>query len=387
MLVYTLFILGVALLLYVDYATNLKLVYIYKKVSINYLAIYGAFALIIVFGGFRYEIGYDYPKYLAGFLFDSELEKWEPFFNATVYFLREVNFGLDSQMLFLFYSAVTIFILYKAICRLTPHYRVALLFYLMIPAFYLNSFSVIRQGIAMVILLYGLPYLTVEYKLKKYLFIVFIAFMFHSISIAIAMTYVLFERFFKQSYSGIVYDSILIGSLVMQLVGVATLILTYAPGHYHMYIYHYAAVNPLKLLIVNGLFLFLMFQKKQFVTTRLDKYLLNSMLVGTVIFNIFTNYADVTRLAQYFLMSEIILVVRYIYSFHSQLKRIVVLGIFLLYYLFNFEYALYRDINYPGSRPHFLVPYENYFLTDSKSDKEKYQQQWIQFYHNVGILK
>ena len=385
MFVYTLFIFTVIFFLLIDYNTNLKLRYSARCININHVAIVGAFSIIIVFGGLRYEIGYDYPKYLAGFLFDSELEKWEPFFNATVYFLREFNFGLDSQILFLFYTVFTVSILYLAIRRLTNNYRTALLIYLLIPAFYLNSFSVIRQGIAMVILLYGLQYLTLEYKPKKYIIFVLLAYMFHSISIVIGLIYLLFGRFFQQTYSWITYISMLIGSLVLYVSGLGKLMLTYAPGHYHLYLYHYSAVNPLKLLVVNGLFLFLMFQKKYFIKTRLDSYLLNSIFVGSVIFNIFADYVDVTRVAQYFLMAEIILVPLYIYTFKSSIKKNTVLVLFLAYYIFNFEYALYRDK--VKEVPHGLIPYRNYVTTEIKSDKEKYKKQWLEFYKKIGIVK
>ena len=68
MLIYNLFILTIALLLYIDYATNLKILYATQKFNINNLAIFLALGSIAVFAGLRYEIGYDYPKYLAGFL-------------------------------------------------------------------------------------------------------------------------------------------------------------------------------------------------------------------------------------------------------------------------------------------------------------------------------
>ena len=95
-------------LLYVDYATNIKIVYKANKVNINHLAIYGALGSIVVFAGFRYEIGYDYDKYFAGFLFDSELRNWEPLFNVLTRLVRELNFGLDSQALFVLFSFLTI---------------------------------------------------------------------------------------------------------------------------------------------------------------------------------------------------------------------------------------------------------------------------------------
>ncbi len=387
MLVYTLFIVVVAVLLYVDYATNLKVTYEAKSVNINHLAIYAVFLAIIVFGGLRYEIGYDYPKYLAGFLYDSELEKWEPFFNASVYLFREVNFGLDSQMLFLSYTVVTIAVLHFSLKALTPHYRLSILLYLLIPALFLNTFSILRQGISMVILLYALQYLTININKRKYLLFGLVAFLFHYASIFIVVTYLLLERYFNKTYSWITYMVVIIASYLLNLVHFGKFILLIMPGKFGAYVNYEMDVNILKLLVVNLLFIFLMLQKKQFVKTRLDRFLLNSMFISVVLFNIFADFVYVTRIAQYFQIAEIIIVPLYIFSFRSSVKRYTVLVVFLVYYMFNFEYALYRDIKYPGSRPHFLVPYNNYIVTDIKSDKQKYQQQWVEFYKQIGLIK
>ena len=57
------------------------------------------------------------------------------------------------------------------------------------------------------------------------------------------------------------------------------------------------------------------------------------------------------------------------------------------YYMFNYNYAIYRDIQYnKDNDPHYLVPYKNYFFEEHKSDKEKYQQRWIEYWKSIGVL-
>ena len=387
MLVYTLFIAVVAGLLYVDYATNLKVIYKANKVNINNLAIFGALGSIVVFAGLRYEIGYDYPKYLAGFLFDSELKHWEPLFNFFMRIIREVNFGLDSQAVLLFFSFLTLSVLYMAIKKLSPYPRISILLYLLIPSLFLNSFSVIRQGIAMVILFYGLYYITVKIDRRKYLLIGLIAFLFHYSSIFVVITYLSLEYFFNRTYSWIVYMVGIVISMFLYVLHVGRFAISMIPGHFSAYTQYDYKVSILKLLIVNAFFIFLMLQKKQFVKTRFQRYALNSMFLATMIFNIFADLVFVTRIAQYFTIVEIVLVPMYIFSFNSKIKKQFMLVLFLAYYLLNFNYALYRDQANNNNDIHALIPYRNYLLEDIKSDKQKYQQQWINYWHKIGVLK
>ena len=387
MLIYTLFILTVATLLYMDYATNLKLTYKVSKVNINRLAIYFAFVLVVLFAGLRYEIGYDYPKYLAGFLFDSELRHWEPLFNFLTRVIREINFGLDSQALFLVFSFLTITILYQALKKYSQHYRLSLLLYLLIPALYLNTFSVVRQGIAMVILFYGLYYLTVKVNKRRYLLFGVLAFLFHYSSIFVVLTYVLFGRFFNRTYSWMVYTFAIGLSFALSLTHASKYILLSLPGKFSIYGTSEMEVSVLKIVIVNLFFFFLLFQKNQFVKTRLHRYLFNSLFLATFLLNVFSDFIYVTRIAQYFMIAEIILLPVYIYSFKTKWMQKTMMVLLLSYYMFNFSYAIYRDEHYIGGRPHFLVPYENYLFTETKSDKQKYQQQWIEFYQQIGLIK
>ncbi len=387
MLIYNIFIFTVAFLLYLDYLVHKYDVHIVNgesRLSFGNGFMYLALGAMIFFAGFRYEIGYDFPKYAAGYLHDSELDKWEPVFNFFVRLIREVNFGLDMQGMFLFFSSLIIIILYKALKNLTPTYRLGILLYLLIPAFYLNSFSVIRQGVAMVILLYGLQYITgAKPNYKKYALMALLAFMFHYSSIIVSFSYLIGTKFFNRVHSWVIYLFFILVSIFLSFVNIAQYILIMLPGRFHLYAYHTADISILKLLIVNGFFLFFMVQKDHIIKTRLDRYLFNSIFIGLVLFNFFSQFADVSRLAQYFLMSEIVLVPMYLRTMKDILLRKVLLIIFLVYYLFNFNYALYRDINYPGQRPHFLVPYKNYVFEEHKTHRNMNMEAWYNYIQEV----
>ena len=382
MLAYNLLVFIAALLLYLDY-----LVYEYR-VSLNYGGsnislgnsfLYLALTVIIVFAGFRFEIGYDYPKYLAGYLYDDELRHWEPFFNFFVRLSRYINFGLGIQGMLLFFSAVTILILYRALRVLTPYYRLGILLYILTPSLYLNTFSTIRQGIAMVILLYGLQYITKNINYKKSAIVALIAFIFHYASIFVVLVYVIGAHIFQRTFSWIIYTFLIAISFILYFVHIGKYVLLAIPGHFSVYAGYEIKVSFLKLLIINLFFIFFLIQKDQFVKSRLDSYLFNSVFAGLLIFNIFSDYIYVSRLAQYFLLVEIVMVPIYLYSIKDRFSHTIILVLFLIYYLFNFDYALYRDQQFLEGKSNALMPYRNYFFEKHKTEREQSLNAWYDF--------
>ncbi len=383
MLIYNLFVLLVAFLLALDYYVHKYDTHLQQggtRVAIENVFMYLALGLIVFFAGFRYEVGYDYLSYLAGYLYDKELSHWEPLFVFLVRFIRHFNFGLDAQAMFFFFSAVIVIIIYKALRSLTPHYRFGILFYILIPSLYLNSFSVIRQALALSILLFGLQFITKQVpEYKKYIVVSFIAFLFHYNSIFVSLLFIFGGVFFQRVHSWIIYTSAIVISFFLYFVHIGRIFLSYLPGTLGLYIKYELPVSPLKLLIVNGFFLFLMMQKEHFIKNKLESYLFNSVFIGLLIFNIFGDFIYVTRLAQYFLVAEIVLVPYYLYSINNHFRRKVFIGLFLIYYLFNFNYALYRDEQSLHGKNNALVPYRNYFTEEHKSNKTINLEVWYNY--------
>ena len=353
------------------------------RVFLGNTFMYLALVVIIFFAGFRFEIGYDYPKYLAGYLYDNELREWEPFFNFFVRVIREIDFDMGIQAMFFFFSALTATIVYKALKNITPYYRLGIFIYLLIPSLYLSSFSVIRQGIALAILLYGLQYITKDKPdYKKYILVAFTAFMFHYSSLFVSLLFIVGAKFFERTYSWLTYSFLVLVSFFLSFAHIGKILLMSAPGHFSTYANNYGfSVSILKLLMVNMFFLFFMLQKDKFIKTKLDIYLLNSLFVGLLIFNVFSDFAFVSRLAQYFLVVEIVLVPIYLHSIKENFTKKVLFVLFVLYYLFGFDYALKRDIQYKVTHPYSntLVPYKNYFFEEQKSDRNLNIEAWYNY--------
>ena len=341
---------------------------------------YLALGVMIFFAGFRFEIGYDYPKYLAGYLYDSELQHWEPFFNFFVRLIRNYNFGLDVQAMFLFFSSLSILLIYFALRQLTQYYRLGILLYILTPAYYLASFSVVRQGIALGIVLYSVKYIvSKQIDFKKYVITLFIAFMFHYGSFFASMIYIVGYKFFQRLYSWTFYILLTFISFFLSFAHFGKILLLLLPGHFGLYANSEIAIHPLKLLLVNLFFIILLTQKNDFSKSKLATFSLNSMFLGLMVFNVFSDFLYITRLAHYFSLVSIVLVPIYIYSINGIYKRRVVLVLFFMYYLFDYNYALYRDMTYPGNRVNFAIPYKNYFFEETKSHRNLNIEAWYNY--------
>ncbi len=366
---------------YVVHKNDVHLVNGGTRLSFGNSFMYLALAVIIFFAGFRFEIGYDYTKYLSAYMTDSELQVWEPLFVFFVRMLRYINFGLDIQGMFLFFSGLTVFIVYKALKNITPYYRLGLLLYLLVPSYYLNSFSVIRQGIAIAVLLYGLKYITKEKNENiKYMIVALIAFLFHSSSLFVSLLYLFGTIFLNRIYSWIVYTLLILGSLFVSLTHTGKYLIAEMPGRFSAYADMVFDISPLKLLAVNFFFLFLLYHKNDYVKDKLTRYLFNSVFLGLIIFNVFSDFVYVSRLAQYFLVAEIILIPFYLYSIKSIFNRTFMMVLFLVYYIAIFNFSLYKDkSSHEVNMTHKMIPYKNYFFEESKTNRTLNLEAWYNY--------
>jgi len=208
--------------------------------------------------------------------------------------------------------------------------------------------------------------------------------MFHYSSIFVVLVYVLSAQFFQRLHSWLLYFSMIVVSFFLSFAHIGKFVLASMPGHFNAYADNQGfSVSILKLVIVNLFFLYFLLQKDHFIKTTLDKYLFNSIFVGLLIFNIFSDFTFVSRLAQYFLAAQIVLVPLYLYSIKDVFSRKILLLIFLIYYLFDFNYALYRDRQGQGAvilkSSNALIPYENYFLEEQKSDRNLNIEAWYNY--------
>ena len=99
------------------------------------------FALIVFFVGFRFETGYDWAMYRNFFEYNTFHSSIEFGYVFLIKILR--YFFNDYQSLFLFTALLTYIFIFLGIKKYTTHTSIALVLFLLIPGFFLNSLTII----------------------------------------------------------------------------------------------------------------------------------------------------------------------------------------------------------------------------------------------------
>ncbi len=151
--------------------------------------------LLVIFSGFRYRIGWDYDGYVILFNTVEIGDKYiEQSFILLIEFFRWI--GLDYQSVFLFYSFFTLIFTYIGGKYYVKSLLLFMCLYTLFPFAYFHSMSVIRQSLAIAIILFGSKYICMH-KIKKYIFFVLLATFIHSSAIAMLPVYFLGRIKFK----------------------------------------------------------------------------------------------------------------------------------------------------------------------------------------------
>lgn len=314
---------------------------------------------IILVSGTRFETGYDFLNYVGFYLSEAD-ESHEPLFKLLLETLK--IFSSDYQLFFFVSSFITVLGIYFAITKYTKYKKTALLIFLLVPGLYLNTFSIIRQGISEAFLFLAIYYLVYEKKTLKFWLISFLSIGFHYTAVLPVLIAWAFKKILSVNYSLNIYMTILFISLILSKLNVTSIILSVAFGKFTAYIDMAEDVSLLKLIVSNTFILILLIYKKKYINSSADVFILNFLFIGVLLLNIFASFAPVTRLSYFFLIFQIILVPKLIYSFKSNQLKVIFLSGFIFYYLLMFTNSLMIDEQtdkYPK-----MTPYQNYFFKD-----------------------
>lgn len=348
MIFYSIYYLSIIFLLIADY--------LFKNIK---LFLYLALFLVVVISGTRYGTGYDFFNYVS-FYTHSLPENLEPLFKLSIIVLKQVS--SDSQIMFFLYSFFTVILTYIGITKYTKYTKTSFLIFLLIPGLYLNSFSILRQAIAEPILFLAFFYLIYNKSLLRFYLLSLVAFLFHYSAILPVVIVLISYSILKKSYSLLFYILVLCLNIILYQINLATFLLGFAFGKYVAYLDFIQHTSLLKIVVSNLFILILIFFKNQFISTKEDNIILNILFIGIVILNIFSDFTPITRLSYYFLIFQIILVPKLIYSFKNNNIKIIALTLFISYYCLMFGNALVTDMATETDAG--MIPYKNYFLKD-----------------------
>lgn len=316
-----------------------------------------AFGLIVFFVGFRFETGYDWAMYRNFFEYNTFHSGIEFGYVFLIKILR--YFFNDYQSLFLFTALMTYIFIYLGIKKYTIHTSIALALFLLIPGFFLNSLTIIRQELAIAITFYAFSFL-VEKKYSKYLLLMIIAFSIHY-SVAIAFFTHLVIWYFAPKIKYNYFYFIVIFSLFFLNFNIGSLVYYFAQGARYEFYQSGESVSILKIFILNFLSLFYVYFSRKIVNKSVyNIYIVAFVVVNVVYLNLFSSVIALSRIAYYFKIFEIVLVAQLLFIFDKK-ARVLILLFIVLFYSTLFVSALKFDMAETRTENN-LIPYKNFFF-------------------------
>ena len=347
MITYSVFIIFIAILLIANS---------YIKTTFNLFALL-AIISIIFFVGFRFETGYDWVMYRNFFendYFHSSIEF------GYVYLIKALRAFFDNfQSLFFFSAFFTYIFLYLGIKKYTKHVGIALFIFLLIPGFFLNTLTIMRQELAISIALYAF-YFLLQRRFIPYLVLMFLAFSAHYSVLIVLVAHIIIWKF-ADKLSVKSYYWLIILSIPFTLVDIGSIMPVLFSGSRYEFYESGESVSLIKTVVLNGLALFyLYYTPKLKARNELNVYVIAMFVAGIVFTNVFSSVIALSRIGYYFRLYEIILVAELIFVFNKQ-SRLSTLCIISTFYAFLFYNALKVDMSSTETSIK-LIPYQNIFL-------------------------
>lgn len=322
---------------------TLLLGYGYLYPNKNKIALWIVFLLAVCFAGFRDFVGADFTFYVDWYLNKTRDTKLEFGFVALMNVFR--YFHLGYNWLFLFFSFFTCLFVFLGIKKFTVNVNFAFLIFLLIPGLYINSFSIVRQYFSLAISFYAFYYL-INKKYVTYLLLMFIGISIHN---TCYIPFLIFIGVYKWgSKIKVIHIALaLVVSLVISQTHFLELIGVYFDKTRYIYYFtsHQSPTSNLKLVVLNAVAIFVLFHFERLKNTYpYQQYLMPLYFFSVIFTNLFAIYVDLTRIAYYFKIFEIIVIADLIFL-EAKEKSFKYLTFFYIYYLSVYIFALWTDIN------------------------------------------
>jgi hypothetical protein len=310
--------------------------------------------LLICFVGFRNAFTPDAGRYRYFYehLSNSDFQRMvEPSFFFIGKILEALR--LDYHALFLFYAAVTILFMYRGISNLTPYIKTSMLLYLLVPYLFLGLFIEMRQDCAIAIVLYAMSLWRNEHlkhRAVKIFMLAALSIAFHYSAGFYWLVFLISIRFLKRTFSFGVYGFALLCSLLVPptlvLRLISLMLYPVLPNAYRAHVDDLVQLGAasgehsiLSLFIYNFLSLIFCYARK--INRNFPVDLTNLFVIGTVILNLTRLYGDLARIANYFIVFEIVLLPMLLFGLRQRAIKPLLIYCTLLLYTIHFVRGLY----------------------------------------------
>lgn len=254
----------------------------------------------------------------------------EPGFSVLVWVLARL-FG-DSQSLILICAIITNISFVKFLYTHSEDFRLTMFLYIS-AGYYFTSMNIMRQYLAISILLFGFKYLETT-QLKKFIIFVFGAFLFHKSAFIVLIVYFIVHSKIVRQHKLI--SLFIVGIIMINFNSLINILENTAYGNYaDTFLDSGYGVGFTRVLFWSMIFLFIIFKSK-LISNKVMNYsvFFNNMVVSFSINLISLLYVYVSRL-DYFSICNVILIEKIPYCFTKNSRAIVKLIIIAVFFIFG----------------------------------------------------
>lgn len=334
----------------------------FRTVDLKVIAYIVLVFILVFFVGLRGDVDPDYASYKDIFYSakvksEVNVEPLFLYFNKIIIYL-----GMEFQWVIFLMALFSITLKITFFFKYSKNFAFSVLIYYC-SMFFLYDFIAIRQALAMALFMISIPYL-IERKLFHYaVFIIFASFIHLSALVLLPLYF-----FIHYSYNKILLYVVLIFATLtsvfkvdIQLVSLALNYISlpgFASNKLDVYTQEdvFAALS-LRQLLLGFIFVFFISKKDD----KIIQVLLNIYILGIVVGTLFNEVPQLSfRLKAYFLWTESVLVVYYIYKIFKNNNFLKFLAYFVLTILYVF--SLYNYFEVLSQRHAGLIyPYKFFF--------------------------
>ncbi len=312
---------------------------------------------MVVIGGFRDSIGWDYEWYSNWYLRGTRDAGLEFGFLALMQLFR--HWQLAVPVLFFVVAFLTYLAVYLGVKKYSTTSSLPLVLYLLIPSLFIGSFTLIRQLLAVALAFYAFAFL-LEKKKGPFFILMAVAVSFHYSALVPLVVFLVVYQWGNRIAPQHLYWLLAVTFCIGQLGVIALLSGLLEGSHYHFYVAQQFAVPVpfLKLAIFNtmGILVIFFYNQKGFPVPNRNPVLV-LYIVGIGFLNAFAESSDLTRLYIYFRIFEIILMADIMYWLLAK-KRHVLLGLVCCFYILPYFRAIKMDYE-TGPEGLKMIPYKS----------------------------
>lgn len=257
---------------------------------------------------------------------------WEIGFNLLTWVLAQIT--NDNQILIFVTGIVTNIIIIQIIAKYTKPFELGIFLYLSTGMFF-TSFNIIRQYLALAILLCGIKHL-LKKDFKRYLVYILIAASVHKSFLLMIPIYFLvtYKKFFK------LLPLILVGTLVFLIAFEDIMRFILQGGEYSHYVKNIGEVHGVGvirvLVICIPVIMMVIWRKKLIKIDYNNEIMINLLIVGACIMVISTQYVFFARLEVLVGIYNLMMIPQLTRIFRSKRDNMIMyVGILVLYFIYG----------------------------------------------------